>query len=399
MFMKLNYPRASQLLLTVSLFYTSLVVANTTPLQFRFYDQEVFLQYNPEMVYQNTIRVEELALRLAYRELNQRPYQDFLESLQAESDRLQLNDWLYAKLLEESLAKLYGTTTSAAVVQMSKYLLLAESGYDVRLTYRDAIIHVNVYTEDILYEVPLIKEYNRQYANITTSQRKGQVARSMYLLDHRPSPEGKAFSFAFAHWPRLLTQTNTRLLTFPFKGDAIELSVSYNSGVAKLLDAYPLVAEDWYMDAPLSTVLSTSLLPQLTELMQGLNPKEKLELLVAFTRSAFNYRDDKESFGSNKPMVAEELFFYPFSDCEDRSALFYTLVKALLKLPMIVVAFEDHLSIAVALPGLKGDAVQYGGKKYIFCDPTGPQNSSEIGIIPPGYENQAFEIIGVYPGS
>ena len=38
----------------------------------------------------------------------------------------------------------------------------------------------------------------------------------------------------------------------------------------------------------------------------------KAELLAAFTRSSFAYKEDKEYFGYSKPMVAEEVFLYPF---------------------------------------------------------------------------------------
>jgi len=95
-------------------------------------------------------------------------------------------------------------------------------------------------------------------------------------------------------------------------------------------------------------------------------------------------------------MVADELFFYAFSDCEDRSALFFSLVKELLGLPMIVIAYEDHLSIAVSSTGLMGSTIAYNGKRFVFCDPTGPRLSSTIGKIPKGYENQDFKIIGAY---
>ena len=82
-------------------------------------------------------------------------------------------------------------------------------------------------------------------------------------------------------------------------------------------------------------------------------------------------------------MIADEVFFYPYSDCEDRSALFYALVRELLDLPMIVVAFPDHLTVAVSLEEeLPGAVISYQGRRYYICDPTGPVNSSEIGIFP-----------------
>jgi len=92
-------------------------------------------------------------------------------------------------------------------------------------------------------------------------------------------------------------------------------------------------------------------------------------------------------------MIGDELFHYPYSDCEDRSALFYYLVDELLHLPMIVVAYEDHLTIAVATTKSIGKPIYFENKNYFICDPTGPNNSEEIGHAPIGYRNKAFEIL------
>lgn len=371
--------------------------ANAT-VAFDFYDQAVELFVPADFVYTRQVRIEEMSLRSLYREFERRPYQSLLKELQAKSSTLKLNDWLFAQLLRQALQAIYQKPPGDALVEYSTYFLLAKSGYDVRLTYRDQLLHVNVYTNDVLYEIPLIQDGDRQYANISTGIRVENMGRSMYLLDQAPQPDGRAFSFLMNTWPALLQESEPRSVFFQYRGRTRELNVRYNPGLARLLENYPLVDEHWYMDAPISEALQTSLLPQLQEMLVGKNQRESLELLVAFTRSAFVYKDDKEVFGKNKPMVADELFYYPFSDCEDRSALFYALVKALLQLPMIVIAYEDHLSIAVSAPGLKGDAVTYNGQVYVFCDPTGPQNSSEIGMIPPGYEDQTFEILGSFTG-
>jgi len=134
----------------------------------------------------------------------------------------------------------------------------------------------------------------------------------------------------------------------------------------------------------------------LRKYLEPLNEAERIEFLVSFTRSAFNYKEDNEYFGHSKPMVPEELFGYNFSDCEDRSALFFALVRDLLNMPMAVVAYNDHLTIAVGSDRIKGDSFMHKGQRYVFCDPTGPKDSSRIGQIPPGYENKSFHIIGTY---
>jgi len=362
-----------------------------------FYEQDITLSYQEEMLFKQPVRIEELALRRAFDQLENRPYQMLLATLQARVVEWGLNDWLYGQLIRQCLHRLYGAGTNDPAVELTTYFLLAKSGFDVRLTYRSKLVQVNVYTLDVLYEIPLIQENNRQYANLSNKEKGTPLNNSMYLLDHRPNPTGKPFSFTFNQWPVFCASTQQRMVAFAYAGENHEVAVTYHTGIARLLQDYPLVDEYWYLDAPLSNGLLQSLVPELNELMAGRSQVDALALLAAFTRSAFNYKDDKQVFGSNKPLVADELFFYPFSDCEDRCALFFALAKVLLDLPMIVIAYDDHLSIAVALEGRVGNTVSYQGANYTFCDPTGPKYSSEIGEIPQGYEGKSFEIIGQYP--
>lgn len=159
---------------------------------------------------------------------------------------------------------------------------------------------------------------------------------------------------------------------------------------------YPLIDEAEYLDIPFSATLSASLFPQLEQLLAGKSEWEKAELLAAFTRSSFAYKEDKEYFGYSKPMAAEEVFLYPYSDCEDRSALYIRLAEELLGLPMIALAYPDHLTVGIALPRTKNGFVRYKGEAYYICDPTGPANSAEVGVVPAGYENAPFEVIRKY---
>lgn len=368
-------------------------------LQVQFYDQSIVLDYQEGLAYPHEVRIEELALRRLFRQFERRPYVAFLESVQEKARSLDLNDWLYAELLNEALAKLYEQDRQSPEVTYATYFMLAKSGFDVRLTYREKQIYVNVFTEDVIYEIPVIEENGRKYANISDGGRTSSPGRSMYLLDQQPNPNGRAFGFQINRWPLILTETKGRNIAFQFRGHTYEIPVQYQAGRARLLERYPLVSESWYLDAPLSPELQQTLVPQLRRLMQGQDLQTSLELLVAFTRSGFVYQDDKQAFGTNKPMVSDELFYYPYSDCEDRCALFYALVKVLLDVPMIVIAYDDHLTVAVAAPGIRGDTVKYDGKSFVFCDPTGPQASAEIGRIPQGYEERSFEVIGYFPGS
>ena len=151
-----------------------------------------------------------------------------------------------------------------------------------------------------------------------------------------------------------------------------------------------------YMQIPMSEAASNQLCGQLEELLKGKTEAEALSFLAAFTRGAFDYKEDKEAFGFSKPMIAEETLFYATSDCEDRSALYFNLVKKLLNLPMIAIAYDDHLSIAVASDELIGKSFWHEGLRYKVCDPTGPSGTSEVGNPPHGYANRRFEVIASY---
>jgi hypothetical protein len=155
----------------------------------------------------------------------------------------------------------------------------------------------------------------------------------------------------------------------------------------------PLFEEAKYNQTPLSNSASNSLLPQFKEIFKFKTEIEALEIIAIFTRSAFRYKDDQDYFGRNKPMIGDELFHYPYSDCEDQSALFYYLVDELLQLPMIVIAYYDHLTIAVAITKSIGKPIRFENRKYLICDPTEPHNPEKIENAPNGYRNRSFEVL------
>jgi len=62
---------------------------------------------------------------------------------------------------------------------------------------------------------------------------------------------------------------------------------------------------------------------------------------------------------------------------------------------MIVIAYKDHLTIAVATSQPIGNPIHHGKRKYYICDPTGPSNSGEIGTPPRGYRNKRFEVLEI----
>lgn len=360
-----------------------------------FYSEKVKIAYSEDLLEGGDPLVEEQSLKRYFREMSLTNYHTLLGSLRRASRTLRLNDWLYYQLLQKTLQQIMADASSNQQVLMS-WFMLSQSGYDTRLAYLGDQVFLYVYTQDDIYEAPMIKDEGRKYVNLTQI-RSGRKARSaLYLLGLHPNPDGHSFTFHLRELPLLRPQLSERSLRYFYKGEWHPLEVTVDENIARYMEEYPILGESLYLEAPFSSSLAKSLYPYLRQRIKGKNEWQATELLAAFTRSAFEYKEDKEHFGCSKPMIAEEVFLHPYSDCEDRSALFFNLVRELLDLPMLVVAYPDHLTIAVALPQTKGGSIRYKGRNYYICDPTGPKKSHEIGRVPQGYENTAFKIIESY---
>lgn len=373
-----------------------LSTASDVTIQLSFYGAPITLTYDKSMLLHPNVPVKEAAMTAYYREMEKASYQPLLNSLQAQRAALKLNDWLYYRLMQQAVAQVM-PQASITAQRLTCWLLLAKSGYDVRIAYFQGKVDIYAYTDEEIFEAPIIEDGGRSLVNLSSISFSQESEQPLYMVSLLPNPQGRAFSFDLGTLPAFSPTVVQRELRFTYQGEPIYLRVEADENLKTLMSDYPVIGESKYLEAPLSATLQASLLPQLAARLKGKTAPQSLSFLAALTRSAFVYKEDKEYFGHSKPLVSDELFLYPYSDCEDRCALFYQLVKSLLDLPMIVIAYHDHLSIAVALDDMPGAApLRYKGRNYYICDPTGPSNSDIIGRAPTGYANQKLEVIHAY---
>ncbi|MEM1121252.1 MAG: hypothetical protein AAGJ18_12445 [Bacteroidota bacterium] len=337
--------------------------------------------------------LEEQAIVRFYEVLSDTDYDLLVDDLKQYRLKLGLNDWLFYQLIQQSLAKINPHQSRREKV-LTTWFLLSKLDYDTRLAFLKKEAFIYVRSMDEVFETPLIEEEGHTFVGLTEMQyQRTSTNKGVYLLNFLGAPNGQPFSFALQALPNLKKNLELKKLRFDWLGESHEVSVRCDKTIVDMMKKYPVIAESDYIKAPFSNTLKASLVPQIQQIVEGKSIVETLKILTTFTRSAFRYKEDEDYFGRSKPMIREEVFFYPYSDCEDRSALFYGLVEEILGLPMIIVAFPDHLTVAVALDQPIGPSIRYKGKKFYICDPTGPSNSIEIGRVPKGYEKQSFEIL------
>jgi hypothetical protein len=196
-----------------------------------------------------------------------------------------------------------------------------------------------------------------------------------------------------------LSQPNFSLAATPTKTFAsqrypdLSVSVFTNKNLIDFYNSYP-VSSEWnlYALASLSETLKADLYPALQKQITGKSEKDAANILLNFVQTAFEYQTDRQQFGYERPLFADETFFYPASDCEDRSILFAALVRELLHLEVVLLLYPEHLATAVQFnEAIQGDYLTVEGKSFIVCDPT--YIGAEIGNAMPQYKKVNATVI------
>ncbi len=148
--------------------------------------------------------------------------------------------------------------------------------------------------------------------------------------------------------------------------------------IALQLD-YPIVDGEVYYRQGVSPKLAEKVLGTLRRKTAGMDEAATVGYLLNLVQNGFDYAIDEEVFGRQKQLFIEESFFYGQNNCKDRVGVFSWLVRELTGLDVIFVRYEgnadsgwvNHIACAVAFrEEVAGDAFDYGGRRYVVCDPT-----------------------------
>lgn len=307
------------------------------------------------------------------------------------------SDYCLFQLAQNSIQKVppeFEKNTKAAF----SFFVLRQLGIDVILAYSFQDVFVYAASAQKVYELPYFQFDNKTYYNLLSEQHPGSnvapVFTQIWQDLQQPLPPSRLFHF----WPgnpneRAPSPNVLRSFSFSFEGQSCAITIAIDSSFSSSLGLIPMLEESIYIQHALPPYLLNQLSAQLSLELDSMDIVQKIKKLVTFCRSSFNYQTDEAAFGRERPMVAEEVLLAPFSDCEDRVALLFQLVVHLIKRPVIAIAFDDHVSLGIDIPEFEGAYVKYASQKFFICDPTGPINSSEIGVFPPEYEQKPYHII------
>ena len=328
--------------------------------------------------------MRENAIADAYEAMCKADYKALVDDCRKVKKELNLNDWGIFLFVREA-SKTLCTDENAAVVMQQ--FLLNELGYKSKMARRADRNQMLLFVaaDCQVYGHPYFTKDGLNYYNLTSNES------CQFYMCQEDSPKAKSkLNMQVNHAPAL----NAGMVNSVHKNrsGSVAVSVDVPKSLMEFYNSMPQCDYSVYVNAEVNPSVASKVLSTLAPLVNGKGEAEAANLLINFVQTGFQYATDQEQFGYEKPFFVEELFYYPYCDCEDRSVLYSYLVRNLLKLDVVLLDYPNHIATAVCFnENVSGDFVTVGGKKYVVCDPT--YIGASIGKAMPQFKNVAAKVL------
>ena len=328
--------------------------------------------------------MRENAIADAYEAMCKTDYKALVDDCRKVKKELNLNDWGIFLFVREA-SKTLCTDENAAVVMQQ--FLLNELGYKSKMARRADRNQMLLFVaaDCQVYGHPYFTKDGLNYYNLTSNES------CQFYMCQEDSPKAKSkLNMQINHAPAL----NAGMVNSVHKNrsGSVAVSVDVPKSLMEFYGSMPQCDYSVYVNAEVNPSVASKVLSTLAPLVNGKGEAEAANLLINFVQTGFQYATDQEQFGYEKPFFVEELFYYPYCDCEDRSVLYSYLVRNLLKLDVVLLDYPNHIATAVCFnENVSGDFVTVGGKKYVVCDPT--YIGASIGKAMPQFKNVAAKVL------
>lgn len=328
--------------------------------------------------------LDENAIADAYETLCASDYKPLLNDLHTIKKDILYNDWAVCMLVKQ-IAQEYCSTYNESIVM--RQFILNEMGYKARMARKanENKMVLYVATDCQIYGNIFITQGGQKYYDLDNQQPYA------FYMCQKDSPKAKhSVSMYWQETPVLAGEKAVSI--HQAAGSTARTMVSIPKALIDFYKTYPHCDYSVYVKARVDAGVESELLSSLAPLVANKSEEEAANILLNFVQTAFQYAMDDEQFGYEKPFFVEELFYYPYSDCEDRSVLYGYLVKKLLKLDVVYLDYPDHIATAVRFnEEVGGDYLMVEGHRYTVCDPT--FIGASIGMTMPMFKTVAANVL------
>lgn len=352
-------------------------------MRINFFEEEVILCYKQLPIIEGHELTDDLTGQFLAR-MEENDLSCLMDGIKQYQLQLRLNDWLTYLLIRQVGETILGPERTNEVTLFSWYVL-ANMGYKVQLNYTVSQFYLSVFSLDKVYNIPSKKHGDGYLVEISSFQNpkflKALISqRSNYYLNIN----GSDFDFSMNELPLFKNpKIKSRVYSFEFQNETYDLTADIDMNMIYLMYKYPELKVAEHCKVSLSPSLYRSLILSLRNYTASMSEENALAFLLSFTQQAFKYKTDLDAYQiNNLTFTAEEVLFYEYSDCEDRSVLLSILVKEVLNKETILIEFTDHTGVGVKLDKQIGKPISYNNVIYTYCEPTGPGAVLKPGELP-----------------
>lgn len=369
-------------------------------LSFDFYGAPIELSMDNSCIIPYTLPLSEHSIQKFQASISEGNAVPVIESLLSFKKKYQLDDWLYYQLIRKTSQQISPKAENYHRYTLYKWFFLTRSGYDATLKINGEKLLFYVQTDENIYNIPSYMKNGKQYVCLNYHDYGFNIDFEKNKFSEVPLSVADAkngFSYKINRLPAFNPgDYQEKDIQFTYYETDYHFKVKLNPQIKTIFANYPVVDYESYFNIPLSKETYSSLIPLLQKSVKKMNTKTGIDYLMRFTRYAFLFETDSKVFGKEKRLSPEQTLLYEQSDCEDRAALFFFLVKEIYNLPMIVLAYPDHVTIAVKLKKPIGTPIIYNGMTYSVCEPTPQKKDLPVGKLLPNLSKEVYEVVYVY---
>lgn len=366
---------------------------------FEFYGETLSMPQNKDGVAFNETLSQE-SIQEFYNKMEAFDYEPVVHTLLTYKQQHNPDDWLYYQLIRKTAQSISPKNDNYHRYTLYKWYFLIKSGYNASMSICGDKILLYVQCDEIIYDIPFITRNEKQFVCLNYHDYGSNIDfenDKFNIVTAHTSEAKNAFSYKLTQLPNFKAQSyEEKNLEFNYGNVDYHFRIKLNSEVKTIFANYPVADYQLYFGAPLSNETYNSLIPQLKNNIKKMTVQKGVDYLMRFTRYAFLYEPDVKAFGKEKRLSPEQTLLSTYSDCEDRAALFFYLVKEIYNLPMIVLAYPEHVTIAVKFDKPVGKPIIYNGAQYSICEPTPQKQDLPIGAVSRKLKKETYEIAYVY---
>ncbi|MEL6135316.1 MAG: hypothetical protein AAFR59_18315, partial [Bacteroidota bacterium] len=339
-----------------------------------YFGESLSVNYDPNMFFQMD-RVSENRIEEQRRRLESSRYQPLLSQIFQKQAAYGLNDWGFCHLVNTAAKEIYPYDKNAQTI--FNWFMLSKANFVATVCYENNQVFLLAPCQQTLYGKTFLRsqKYGKMYAlDLNGGNPEIRSAKVYYDEDESGMSRGsgsRVLDLRMTTAPNFSPKTKKRVVSFSYEGASYRIPIEVNVNTIEFFKTYPFVDLDIYMGTPLSSPAKRTLVDSLQRIVRNLQPmrnrrtveEEQVNFLLRFVQTAFPYQTDAMQFGGEKYLFADEVLYYPYSDCEDRSVLFSWLVREIVGLDVIGVLYPGHAATAVRFNRtVPGDYISYRGK-------------------------------------